>query len=430
MTAAAAAPPGPISSSTAAVPRGKAIAALITLFAGGVCLGFDQAALGIVLPTLRAAFHFGGVGSAWAGGIQSLPEGLVGFFIAGAISDRIGNRKSVLLTSLALFAAMTWLTSVAGGLPALLAARALMGVFAGGWIAMMFAMATELPTPRWRALSVGFITASIPIGTGLLAPRIMPQIAASDGWRTMFLIIGVPALVVAVAGIGTIPRGISSHVRPLEGARSALSLWEAFRHRNVVLSIILSGLLYCTLTLFVVFGIEYFVAQGLTIPQAGNLLSAWGIGGAIGSLVIPRVSDWTGRRPATVIGSVLAAASVLTFVQSGHGALQTVGLVGVGFFVQGTLAIVIMLVPGETVEDRLRGKAIGLADVGTTTLGGGVFSISLGSIGAAFGLHATFVLGVVCCVLCAVIALALRETAPRAIRSAAVTDAEPVKAAS
>lgn len=428
MTAAAAASSAPTSSSTSVLPRGKVIAALITLFAGGVCLGFDQAALGIVLPTLRETFHFGGVGSAWAGGIQSLPEGLVGFFIAGALSDRIGNRKPVLLASLAAFAAMTWLTAVANGLPALLGARALMGVFAGGWIAMMFSMATELPAPKWRAQTVGFITASIPIGLGLLAPKIMPQIAASAGWRTMFLIIGVPAIVVAVAGIFTIPRGISSHVDPLEETRSsALSIWEAFRHRNVVLSIFLSGLLYCTLTLFVVFGIVYFKEQGLTIPQAGNLLSAWGIGGAIGAMTVPRLSDWLGRRPTVVIGSLLAAASVFTFIQSGGGVLQTIGLVGVGYFVQGTLAIVIMLVPGETVEDRLRGKAIGLADVGTTTLGGGVFSISLGSIGASFGLHTTFLLGVACCVLCAALALALRETAPRALRSAVSTEPEPAK---
>lgn len=398
-----------------AAPRRPVIAALTTLFAGGVFLGFDQAALGIVLPTLRESFHFGGVGAAWAGGIQSLPEGLVGFFVAGAISDRIGNRKPVLLWSLGTFAVMTWLTAVASGLGALLAARALMGVFAGGWIAMMFAMATELPATRWRALSVGFITASIPVGTGLIAPQVLPQLAEDAGWRWMFVIIGAPAMIVALAGIITIPRGISSHVSPLEHARSALSLWEAFRHRNVVLSIILSGLLYCTLTLFVVFGVEYFVAQGFTISRAGSFLSAWGAGGAIGSLVIPRVSDRIGRRPATVAGSVLAAASVLTFVQSAHGAVQIIGLVGVGFFVQGTLAIVIMLVPGETVEDRLRGKAIGLADVGTTTLGGGVFAISLGSIGADFGLHATFILGVVCCALCAVISLALRETAPRLV---------------
>lgn len=401
------------------MPRRTVVAALITLFAGGVFLGFDQAALGIVLPTLRGSFHFGGVGAAWAGGIQSLPEGLVGFFIAGAVSDRIGNRKPVLLWSLTVFALMTWLTAIANGLPALLAARALMGVFAGGWIAMMFSMATELPSVRWRALSVGFITASIPVGTGLIAPQVLPQLAETAGWRWMFVIIGAPAIIVALAGIATIPRGISSHVAPLESSRSALSLWEAFRHRNVVLSIVLSGLLYCTLTLFVVFGVEYFVAQGFTIGQAGGFLSAWGAGGAIGSLLIPRISDRIGRRPVTVGGSVLAALAVLTFVVSAHGILQIVALVGVGFFVQGTLAIVIMLVPGETVEDRLRGKAIGLADIGTTTLGGGVFAIGLGSIGAAFGLHTTFILGVVCCALAAVLGLALRETAPRVRRVAA-----------
>lgn len=411
------------------VPRRSALPALITLFLGGVFLGLDQAGLGMVLPTLRDAFHFGTVGSSWAGGIQSLPEGLVGFFVAGAISDRIGDRKPVLLWSLVAFALMTWLTAVASGLPMLLLARALMGVFAGGWIAMMFSLATELPAAKRRALSVGFITASIPIGTGLIAPKLLPALAAAQGWRLMFVIIGAPSILVALIGIITIPSGITSHVKPLEEVRSsALSIWEAFRHRNVVLSVICSGLLYCTLTLFVVFGVEYFVGQGFTVEQAGSALASWGIGGAVGSLLIPTISDRTGRRPATVAGSLLAALSVLGFVQYTHGPMQMASLVGVGFFVQGTLAIVIMLVPGETVEDRLRGKAIGLADVGTTTLGGGVFSISLGSIGATFGLHTTFLLGVACCVLTAVLGLALRETAPRTRRTA-VASGEPATVA-
>jgi MFS family permease len=406
--------------------RRSVIPAVLTLFVGGIFLGLDQGAIGIVLPTLRGVFHFGPVGAAWAGGIQSLPEGLTGFFLAGAISDRHGNRKTVLLGSLTAFALMAWLTAVVGGLGTLLAARALMGVFAGGWIAMMFALATELPTPRWRAITVGFILASIPLGTGLLGPTALPHLAATVGWRWMYLIIGTPTLVVALIGIATVPSGIHSRVDPLEPARSALSLGEVFRHRNVVLSVILSGLLYCTLTLFVIFGVEYFVAQGFTIAQAGSALSAWGVGGAVGALLIPRISDWIGRRLATVIGSAFAALAVLLFVQSSYGVWQVLALVGVGFFVQGTLPIVIMLVPGETVEDRLRGKAIGLADVGTTTLGGGVFAISLGSIGAAFGLHTTFTLGVVCCACSAVLALALRETAPRT-RHASTVQRQPAE---
>ena len=411
--------------SPAAVRPRSVIPALITLFAGGVFLGLDQAAMGIVLPTLRHAFHFGTAGSSWAGGIQSLPEGLAGFFIAGVLSDRIGNRKPVLLVSLALFALMTWLTAIATGFGMLLAARALMGVFAGGWISMMFALGTELPSAKRRAISVGFILASIPVGSGLIAPRVLPGLAAATGWRTMFVIVAAPSLLVALAGIFTVPRGISSEVDPLESSHSALSVLEAFRHRNVVLSIILSGLLYCTLTLFVVFGVEYFVGNGYTIPQAGNALSAWGIGGAIGAIVISMISDRMGRRPATVIGSVLAALSVLLFAQTSGGVLQIIALVGVGFFVQGTLAIVVMLVAGETVEDRLRGKAIGLADVGTTTLGGGVFTISIGNIGAAFGLHTTFLLGVVSCGIAAVLGFALRETSPRARRQVSLADRAP-----
>ena len=234
----------------------------------------------------------------------------------------------------------------------------------------------------------------------------------------MYGIIGIPAMIVAVVGIWTVPRGLVSRVVPLESARSAMSLAEVFRHRNVVLSAVLSGLLYCSLTLFVIFGVEYLVSLGLTPTRAGLALVGWGVGGAAGALLIPRLSDRLGRRPSTVLGSALAALAVLFFVAVPPGPLMVLALFLVGFFVQGTLPIVIMLVPGETVEDRLRGKAIGLADIGTTTLGGGVFAIALGSIGAVLGLTATFALGVLCCVVSAVLAMALTETAPTNARRA------------
>jgi MFS family permease len=114
-----------------------------------------------------------------------------------------------------------------------------------------------------------------------------------------------------------------------------------------------------------------------------------------------------------VVGSGLSAAAVLLFVLAPVGVWTFVAMVLIGIVLQGTLALVVMLIPGETVPDRLRGKAIGLSDIGTTTVGGGIFVIVLGSIGASLGLRATFLLGVVCCLVSAVLARALRETAPR-----------------
>jgi MFS family permease len=393
--------------------RRSVVPAVLTLFAGGLFLGLDQSVFGIIVLTLQHDLGFGSAGSAWAGGIQSVPEGLAGFFIAGALSDRLGNRKLILLPSLAAFALTAWLTALSVNLATLLVARGLMGVFAGGWIAMMFAMATELPAPRWRALTVGFALASQPVGTGLIAPVVLPHLAEGIGWRWTYLVAGAPALLVALIGIWTVPTAMTSHIAPLDSAGSALSLGEVFRHRNVVLSAVISALLFATLTLFVVFGVEYLFGVGLTVVQAGLALSGWGLGGVVGALLVPKVSDWVGRRPTAVVGSGLSAAAVLLFVLAPVGVWTFVAMVLIGIVLQGTLALVVMLIPGETVPDRLRGKAIGLSDIGTTTVGGGIFVIVLGSIGASLGLRATFLLGVVCCLVSAVLARALRETAPR-----------------
>lgn len=398
------------------VPSRYWIWGLVILFFGGIMIGIDQSMVGSALPDLESTFHFSTFGGGLVEAVQSIAEGVVGFLGAGWLSDKIGSRKQVMVPSLIGFGLMSGLTGLVTGYGELLAVRLVMGAFAGGWMILMFAKGTEDPPERFRALSSGVTLASISIGLGLIAPLIGTKIIADYGWRPSFWIVGIPSIIIALVAAKVLPSGIQHNVKPLEDATHPLTLTEAFRFKNVIVSSIVSALVFGTLTLFIVFGIVFILHEHFTIVAAGAALSGWGVGGVIGSLVLPMLSNIVGRKAVGAGSLIIGAFGVYAFtiVHSGAGIFVLMFLIG--FFIQGAEALYQVLIPGETVPDLVRGKAIGLVAIGTVGLGSGVFTIILGAIGQSIGLADTFRLGFAFCLIAALLTIVgIRETAPRLV---------------
>lgn len=114
----------------------------------------------------------------------------------------------------------------------------------------------------------------------------------------------------------------------------------------------------------------------------------------------------------------LAAFGVLSWltVSGSSGASTFAAMVFVGLLVQGAVPLFLVLIASETVQDRLRGKAVGLVDLGTTAIGGGAFAVLIGVAGTAIGLHDTFLLGIGACLVAGILAaVGIVETHPRRV---------------
>ncbi|NBU29008.1 MAG: MFS transporter, partial [Caulobacteraceae bacterium] len=172
-----------------------------TSIALGLCLlaamieGFDIASMGVTAPRMMPALGLSRpeAGLAFSASLMGL---FFGAAIAGPLSDRIG-RKPVLVVAMMVFGLFSLATAAAADLPLLLTVRALTGLGLGGAMPMLIAMSSELSRPDRRALTVGMITAGLPLG-GALAGLLARTDLAQDDWRLVFVVGGAAPLVLAV----------------------------------------------------------------------------------------------------------------------------------------------------------------------------------------------------------------------------------------
>lgn len=125
----------------------------------------------------------------------------IGGLIFGILGDRIGRAKTMLLTIL-LYSGFTGLSAISQGIWDFAFYRFLTGLGVGGEFAVGVALVAEVMPDRARPYALGLLqalsavgnmlAAVISIGLGLLERK--GVVAAGAGWRVLFLIGVVPAL--------------------------------------------------------------------------------------------------------------------------------------------------------------------------------------------------------------------------------------------
>jgi MFS transporter, AAHS family, benzoate transport protein len=156
--------------------------------------GFDLVVLGAVTPALLE-YEAWGLTPPQVGAIVSW--GLVGMLIGalgiGTLADVIGRRRSIIL-SVVVFSVFTALLAVAPSPTVFAVFRFLAGLGLGGLIPTAATLVSEYANIRRRGASITFMMTGYHVGgvlTALLAIPVLPAL----GWRAMFVIGAVPALV-------------------------------------------------------------------------------------------------------------------------------------------------------------------------------------------------------------------------------------------
>src|SRR4051812_41094685 len=114
---------------------------------------------------------------------------------AGFLADRF-NRSRVILLSLVVWSAITWLTAHATSYGQLLATRALMGVSEACYIPAALALIADYHGVKTRSLANGTHLSGVMVGSGL--GGIGGLIAEKHGWAQAFVWFGQLGLVLAV----------------------------------------------------------------------------------------------------------------------------------------------------------------------------------------------------------------------------------------
>ncbi len=263
-------------------------------------------------------------------GSVSLVFALAGFLyfsvgsISGPLADRFGSRRL----------ALTGMLLIAAGLAAASAAQNLIEVYAAYGLGIGLGVGCSYvpavgTVPRWFARRRGFASgiASSGIGVGTLAvPPVASLLITQLGWRETYLALAALA-VIAGAGMALLiendprDRGVGPDGDPPQPAAAAAhaagaSIKEAIREPHFIG--LYAACLACAFGVFVPFVhlVPYATDHGVAPASAALLVSAIGIGSALGRFFLGGVADRLGRELSLVAMFAGMAITMFTWALS------------------------------------------------------------------------------------------------------------------
>jgi MFS transporter, SHS family, lactate transporter len=281
----------------------------------------------------------------------------VGAFIFGLMADRFG-RKIPLMIDLVFYSVVEVATGLVHSYAAFLVLRALFGIGMGGEWGVGASLAMEKAPAHRRGVLSGLLQEGYAVGN-LLAALCFFFVFPRWGWRPMFFIGGIPALLALY---------VRSFVKESE-------VWERTRHRDWgAYGRGLLSHLPLFFYLFVLMMMMNFVSHGTQdmyptflkrdwnfTPQRIAMITAIANVGAItGGILFGFYSDRVGRRRAIVSALVLAVVVIPLWAFSKTVPLLVVGGFTMQFMVQGAWGVIPAHI-NELAPDSVRGFLPGFA---------------------------------------------------------------------
>ena len=364
------------------------ILTVVLCIAVAVLDGFDTQTIGFLAPAIARslALPLPGFGSVFTAGLFGL---MIGAITLGPLADRFGRKRMLVLATLA-FGAFAFATAFAHTLPQLLIVRFLTGLGLGGAMPNVVALASEFSPRRLARVCVTILFCGMPAGAvvgGLVSAALLPRY----GWHSVFYVGGVLPVAVALAVaiwmpesvryLTTLPDGrararkIMSRIAPELAQRDIEFVSGEARHSGVPLRhLFMEGRAGRTILLWIPYFMNllvlYFIISwlpavmvrtGSSITLGIQAITAFSLGGVIGSLLQGRLMDRFGSIPvlsvefAFYIGFVVVLATQLLGVA---GILVATGLAGIA--VQGAQAGLNALA-AEIYPTSMRGTGVGCA---------------------------------------------------------------------
>ena len=311
----------------------------------------------------------------------------IGSFVAGFIGDKYG-RRFIFQFNLIIFGVSSVAAAFAPDMTTLNLIRFVMGIGLGAEIVVGYSTLTEFVPPKYRGRWLSFMALIVVSGlpaTAILGGLIIPAF----GWRPMFVIVGVGALIVWYLrkALPESPRWLEVHGRKAEAeaivaeiekqaeAKGALAtpiptvpavnlgfaslFTKALLPRLIVGSIVL--VVVNTLVAgFVLWLPTFFVQQGLSITRSFTYLVVLAGGSILGCFIGGLVADKYGRRRSIIGASLLTIlfGAIYPFTST-PATLLTVGfLLIVSIYIQVAMLFGVYTTELFPTEVRLRGNGV------------------------------------------------------------------------
>jgi SHS family lactate transporter-like MFS transporter len=281
----------------------------------------------------------------------------VGALVFGLLADRYG-RRIPLMIDLVFFSIVEVLSGLAPSYRTFLVLRALFGIGMGGEWGVGASLAMEKAPVGRRGVFSGLLQEGYATGY-LLASLCYFVVFPRFGWRPMFFVGGLPALL-AVFVRARVPESEvwerTRHESWGQLGRAIASNWRRFLYLTLLMAT-LNGVSHGTQDMYPTFLERHW---GLAPGGRAGLTALSMVGAIVGGLAFGRWSDRIGRRVAMIVAFALGLLLVPLWAFAPSLPLLVVGAVAMQFMVQGAWGVIPAHI-SELSPDGVRGFLPGFA---------------------------------------------------------------------
>jgi SHS family lactate transporter-like MFS transporter len=311
--------------------------AVAASYVGWTLDAFDFFVLTFVFPDLAAQFGVPVTGvSAFALTITLILRPL-GAFIFGRLADTYG-RKTIFTLNIALYSVFGFLTAFAPSLTVFFIIRALFGIAMGGIWGVGASLAFESIHAKARGFVSGLMQSGYPSGY-LFAALAFGFLYPVIGWRGMFMIGALPALLLIVyiqTAVTESPGWVVARANPSSTLSVLKNHWKLALYA-IVLMTAFTFFSHGTQDLYPLFLQKQ---RGFGHSTVSTIAVIYNLGAILGGLLFGSLSQRFGRRRTVVLSALLAVPVAALWAFSTTAAMVAVGAFAMQFFVQGAWGVV------------------------------------------------------------------------------------------
>src|ERR1051326_4880390 len=311
-------------------------AALLAGFLGWMLDAFDFFLVGLSLTAIAAEFHKTDADIALTITL-TLAFRPVGAFIFGLLADRYGRRLPLII-DLIFYSLVEVLSGLAPNYLTFMALRALFGIGMGGEWGVGASLAMEKVPPRLRGMLSGFLQEGYAAGY-LLAAGCYFFVFPRWGWRPMFFIGGLPALLAIFVRLRVKESEVWQKVRHEtwgQLGRAIISHWRLFIYL-VLLMMMMNFVSHGTQDMYPTLLRR---AWGFTAQRVAGVTAFTMVGAIAGGLCFGLLSDRFGRRRSMIIALLCGVVVIPVWCLSSTLSILLVGGFLMQFMVQGAWGII------------------------------------------------------------------------------------------
>jgi MFS transporter, SHS family, lactate transporter len=332
------------------------LAAVLAGFLGWSLDAFDFFLVVMTLTTIGKEFHKSDAEMALSVAL-TLAFRPVGALIFGLMADRYGRRVPLML-DLVFYSIIEVLTGCAHSYGTFLILRALFGIGMGGEWGVGASLTMEKVPAKWRGVLSGLLQEGYAVGF-LMAALAYKFVAPRWGWRPLFFIGGLPALLAIFVRFAVKESEVWQRTKAESWkhlARGLLAHWPMFLYL-VALMTMMNLASHGTQDLYPTFLQRY---RGLGVTDRSNLAAISMVGAIVGGVIFGLLSDRIGRRRAMILAFVGALLAIPLWCLPVGLAKLAAGAFLLQFMVQGAWGIIPAHI-SELSPDSIRGSMPGFA---------------------------------------------------------------------